>query len=109
MSHRLSTLTLACVLAVSSAPAASAQSAAGAQLLPGMGSYSHPIRTTSREAQQYFDQGLALLYNFNHAEAERSFLKAADLDPAAPMPWWGVASRSASTTTATSRSSKAIA
>ena len=90
MSHRLSTLTLACVLAVSSAPDASAQSAAGAQLLPGMGSYSHPIRTTSREAQQYFDQGLALLYNFNHAEAERSFLKAADLDPAAPMPWWGV-------------------
>jgi len=90
MSHRLSTLMLACVLAASSAPAASAQSAAGAQLLPGMGSYSHPIRTTSREAQQYFDQGLALLYNFNHAEAERSFLKAADLDPAAPMPWWGV-------------------
>jgi tetratricopeptide (TPR) repeat protein len=90
MPHVLPTLTLACVLAVSSAPAATAQSAAGAQLLPGMGSYSHPIRTTSREAQQYFDQGLALLYNFNHAEAERSFLKAADLDPAAPMPWWGV-------------------
>jgi tetratricopeptide (TPR) repeat protein len=90
MSHRLSIPTLACVLAVGGASAASAQSAAGAQLLPGMGSYSHPIRTTSREAQQYFDQGLALLYNFNHAEAERSFLKAADLDPKAAMPWWGV-------------------
>jgi tetratricopeptide (TPR) repeat protein len=71
--------------------AASAQSAAGAQLLPGMGSYSHPIQTTSAEGQKYFDQGLALLYNFNHAEAERSFLKAAELDPKAPMPWWGVA------------------
>jgi tetratricopeptide (TPR) repeat protein len=90
MSHRFSTMTLACVLAIGSAPTAFAQSAVGAQLLPGMGSYSHPIRTTSRDAQQYFDQGLALLYNFNHAEAERSFLKAADLDPAAPMPWWGV-------------------
>jgi tetratricopeptide (TPR) repeat protein len=90
MSHFLSILALACVLAVSSAPMASAQSAAGAQLLPGMGSYSHPIRTSSHEAQRYFDQGLALLYNFNHAEAERSFLKAADLDPKAPMPWWGV-------------------
>ena len=71
--------------------AASAQSAPGAQLLPGMGSYSHPIQTTSAEAQKFFDQGLALLYNFNHAEAERSFLKAAELDPKAPMPWWGVA------------------
>jgi tetratricopeptide (TPR) repeat protein len=82
-------MTLACVLALG-VLTASAQSAADAPLLPGMGSYSHPIRTTSREAQQYFDQGLALLYNFNHAEAERSFLKAADLDPGAPMPWWGV-------------------
>jgi tetratricopeptide (TPR) repeat protein len=54
------------------------------------GSYSHPIQTSSAEAQKYFDQGLALLYNFNHAEAERSFLKAAELDPKAPMPWWGV-------------------
>ena len=71
--------------------AASAQSAAGAQLLPGMGRYSHPIQTTSAEAQKYFDQALALLYNFNHAEAERSFLKAAELDPKAPMPWWGAA------------------
>jgi len=55
-----------------------------------MGAYSHPIQTTSPEAQKFFDQGLALLYNFNHAEAERSFLKAAELDAKAPMPWWGV-------------------
>ena len=68
----------------------SAQPAAGAQLLPGMGAYSHPMQTTSAEAQKFFDQGLALLYNFNHAEAERSFLKAAELDPKAPLPWWGV-------------------
>lgn len=71
-------------------PAAAAQSAAAATLLPGMGRYTHPIRTASADAQQFFDQGLALLYNFNHAEAERSFLKAAELDPKAPMPWWGV-------------------
>ena len=77
------------LVVVGSSPV-SAQSAAGAQLLPGMGDYSHPIQTTSPEAQTYFDQGMALLYNFNHAEAERSFLKAAELDPTAPMPWWGV-------------------
>src|SRR5690606_39789895 len=48
-----------------------------AKLLPGLGDYSHPIRTSSAEAQTFFDQGLALLYNFNHAEAEKSFLRAA--------------------------------
>jgi tetratricopeptide (TPR) repeat protein len=77
-------------VAMALASAAVAQSSGGAQLFDGMGSYSHPIRTSSPEAQRYFDQGLALLYNFNHAEAERSFLKAAELDPKAPMPWWGV-------------------
>lgn len=61
-----------------------------ATLLPGLGTYGHPIRTSSAEAQQFFDQGLVLLYNFNHAEAEKSFLRAAALDPQAPMPWWGV-------------------
>lgn len=30
-------------------------------------------------------------YAFNHREAIRAFRHAADLDPAAPMPWWGVA------------------
>ena len=88
--HPLQPLALAVALIVAPVRPAAAQSSAGAQLLPGMGSYSHPIRTSSPEAQQYFDQGLALLYNFNHAEAERSFLKASELDPTAPMPWWGV-------------------
>ena len=83
-------LAVAIYLAFASAPGAMAQSPGGAPLLDGMGSYSHPIRTSSSEAQRYFDQGLALLYNFNHAEAERSFLRAAELDPTAPMPWWGV-------------------
>jgi tetratricopeptide (TPR) repeat protein len=77
-------------VAMALATDAVAQGSGGAQLFDGMGSYSHPIRTSSPEAQRYFDQGLALLYNFNHAEAERSFLKAAELDPKAPMPWWGV-------------------
>jgi tetratricopeptide (TPR) repeat protein len=81
---------VACALIVLIASADRALAQSGAQLFDGMGSYSHPIRTSSPEAQRYFDQGLALLYNFNHAEAERSFLKAAELDPKAPMPWWGV-------------------
>ncbi|HEU5181420.1 MAG TPA: hypothetical protein VFW45_11550 [Candidatus Polarisedimenticolia bacterium] len=59
--------------------------------LPGMGSLHHPIATTSRDAQRYFDQGLTLIYGFNHVEAIRSFEKAAALDHNAVMPLWGIA------------------
>jgi Flp pilus assembly protein TadD len=60
------------------------------QLLPGLGTHHHPIATKSPEAQKFFDQGLALAYAFNRAEAARSFRRAAELDPSAAMPWWGV-------------------
>lgn len=60
------------------------------QLLPGLGNHHHPIATKSPEAQKFFDQGLALAYAFNRAEAARSFRQAAQLDPFAAMPWWGV-------------------
>ncbi|HZD32520.1 MAG TPA: hypothetical protein VE779_12765, partial [Candidatus Angelobacter sp.] len=60
-------------------------------LQPGMGSLHHPIATTSPDAQKFFDQGLTLVYGFNHADAIRSFQRAADLDPKSPMPWWGMA------------------
>jgi tetratricopeptide (TPR) repeat protein len=81
---------MAAIAAVVLAVPAVAGPTGEAKLLPGMGEYSHPINTSNPEAQTFFDQGLALLYNFNHAEAERSFRKAAALDPKAPMPWWGV-------------------
>jgi len=44
-----------------------------AQLLPGLGNHHHPIAAKSPEAQKFFDQGLALAWAFNRAEAERSF------------------------------------
>ncbi len=62
-----------------------------AKLLPGMGTVHMAITTSSPEAQQFFDQGLAQMHSFWAREAERSFLQAAALDPAAPMPYWGVA------------------
>ncbi|MDQ3082662.1 MAG: tetratricopeptide repeat protein, partial [Gemmatimonadota bacterium] len=49
------------------------------------------IATRVPQAQQYFDQGLRLTYGFNHAEAIRSFIRAAELDPSCAMCWWGVA------------------
>jgi tetratricopeptide (TPR) repeat protein len=57
----------------------------------GLGSYRRPISTRSPAAQAYFDQGLLLLYAFNHDEAIRSFQQAARLDPDAAMAWWGIA------------------
>ena len=60
-------------------------------LYKGLGIWHHPIATTSADAQRFFDQGLALLYGFNRYEAQRSFRKAAELDPNAAMAWWGLA------------------
>ncbi len=62
-----------------------------ARLYADMGSHTRPITTGSARAQRYFDQGLQLTYGFNHDEAVRSYQRAADLDPGAPMPWWGIA------------------
>lgn len=63
----------------------------GANLLEGLGNYSMPITTEVDGVQRWFDQGLALTYGFNHDAAERSFLKAAELDPDCAMCWWGSA------------------
>jgi tetratricopeptide (TPR) repeat protein len=62
-----------------------------AALMTGLGKLHHPIATKSREAQQFFNQGLTLVYGFNHDEAIRAFRRAAELDPASPMPRWGIA------------------
>src|ERR1043166_7729784 len=60
-------------------------------LMPGLGDVHHPVSTKNRVAQQFFDQGLKLVYGFNHDEARRSFQHAAELDPNLAMAWWGVA------------------
>ena len=71
--------------------AAPPPAAAPSGLIAGFGNHHHPITTASPEAQKYFDQGFNLVFGFNHEEAVRSFKRAAELDPAAPMPQWGIA------------------
>jgi len=61
------------------------------RLVAGLGHVHHPVTTTNSAAQQFFDQGLAYCYAFNHAEAIRSFKHAADLDPNCAMAYWGQA------------------
>lgn len=60
-------------------------------LLSGLGDWHLEAITASPEAQRYFDQGLRLMYAFNHDEALRSFERAVSLDSACAMCHWGVA------------------
>ena len=60
-------------------------------LFDGLGTLHHPVTTKSPLAQKYFDQGLTLVYAFNHDEAQRSFEEAVKTDPSMAMGWWGVA------------------
>jgi hypothetical protein len=60
-------------------------------LMSGLGQHHHLISTSNPEAQRFFDQGLTLVFGFNHEEAVRAFQRAAELDPQSAMPHWGVA------------------
>jgi tetratricopeptide (TPR) repeat protein len=60
-------------------------------LFDDLGTYHRAITTASPRAQAYFDQGLRLVYGFNHYEAQAAFREAARLDPTCAMCAWGVA------------------
>ncbi len=62
-----------------------------APVFEGLGNYHYKVTTGSSKAQKYFDQGLTLLYAFNHGEAGRSFKAAIALDSTCAMAWWGLA------------------
>ena len=62
-----------------------------APLLGGLGAWSFKVTTKSARAQQFFDQGIRMVYAFNHAEAVRAFQEAARLDPTLAMAPWGEA------------------
>jgi tetratricopeptide (TPR) repeat protein len=61
------------------------------RLLDGLGRLNHPVSTLNIEAQKFFNQGLSMIYGFNHGEAVRSFRRAAEIDPNLAMAHWGVA------------------
>ncbi len=56
-----------------------------------LGTHHVAISTRVAAAQQYFDQGMRLVYGFNHGEAIRAFDEAARLDPACAICHWGAA------------------
>jgi tetratricopeptide (TPR) repeat protein len=65
--------------------------AKSATLMTGYGNWHHPVSTKNAQAQAFFDQGLRLIYAFNHDEAARSFQRAAESDPKLAMAYWGIA------------------
>ncbi|MCC5666993.1 hypothetical protein LC653_24650 [Nostoc sp. CHAB 5784] len=63
-------------------------------LFSGLGNHKYPIMMQGSnvpDAQDYLNQGMTLLYAFNHPEAIHSFNQAAKDDPKAAMPYWGIA------------------
>lgn len=67
------------------------QQAKPVTLMTGVGNLHHPVSSNNPEAQKFFDQGLRLIYAFNHDEAGKSFQHAAELDPKLAMAYWGIA------------------
>jgi tetratricopeptide (TPR) repeat protein len=59
--------------------------------LENIGDARFAITTREPAAQRFFDQGLRLVYAFDHAEALRAFGEAARLDPQCAMCAWGMA------------------
>ena len=72
-------------------PNATKASTKPALLMDGYGKVHMPITTKSAEAQAFVDQGLALMHSFWFYEADRSFERAAQLDPDCAMAQWGIA------------------
>jgi tetratricopeptide (TPR) repeat protein len=62
-----------------------------APVLKNIGDYSVPVTTKSTYSQMFFNQGIIMANNFNHAEAERSFREAVRQDTTFAMGYWGIA------------------
>ena len=56
-----------------------------------LGSYSRTVSAATKDAQLWFDRGLAWTYAYNHEEAIKCFQKALSADPRCAMAHWGVA------------------
>ncbi len=67
-----------------------APSADSVPLYTDLGEHRKTISTRNAQAQRYFNQGLRLVYAFNHGEAIRAFQEAARLDPNCAICQWGI-------------------
>lgn len=59
-------------------------------LMQGVGTFHDPATTSSREAQAFYDQGMALVMSYEWIDAARSFHQALRLDPKLALAWLGL-------------------
>ena len=57
----------------------------------GLGTFTRPISSSSKEAQAFFDQGFQMMYAFAKPEAVRSFRESWKRDPNCAICYWGEA------------------
>lgn len=62
-----------------------------AVLMKGIPKIEFPTSTKNKQAQKFFEQGVAQIHAYWYFEAERSFRQAADLDSEFAMAYWGMA------------------
>jgi tetratricopeptide (TPR) repeat protein len=74
-----------------SAPTGSPLPAMPPPLLEGLGNFTRTVSHVSPEGQRWFDQGLKLVYGFNHDEAVKAFIWAGSVSPECAMCFWGLA------------------
>ena len=91
LSPRVSLGPLALALALSACRSASQTPPSEPALQIGVDRYHMEVTTSAESAQRWFDQGLQQTYGFHHSEAIRSYQRAAEIDPACAMAWWGIA------------------
>ena len=94
--HLLGAVALLLLLGSCKAPppqsdAVAAAAATGPKLFDSFGDLHRDIGSKVPAAQQYFDQGLRMVYGFNHEAAGRAFAEAARLDPTCAACVWGQA------------------
>jgi tetratricopeptide (TPR) repeat protein len=58
--------------------------------MSGVGTIHDPVTTSSKEAQAFYDQGMALVMSYEWIDAARSFHQALRLDPKLAMAWVGL-------------------
>lgn len=59
-------------------------------ILEGVGALHDPVTTTSKEAQAFYDQGMALVMSYEWIDAARSFHQALRIDPKLALAWLGL-------------------
>src|ERR1700682_4565844 len=84
-------ISLVSVVAASAHDAPSAAGVSAEALDAGLSRLHHPVSTRNRQAQAYFDQGMRLVFAFNHEAAIKAFQRSAALDPDLAMAHWGIA------------------